>query len=167
MIKWLISNKKENRMAGGLCSFKSWETGWYVSTEKWKHHCITIWIQIELTQAELLYTYTVQWERTGDWSRMRMRAEICCWGWIQGWEVKGGRAGGGGGGARRRSRCEAASLTACLHFSANGSVFLTSACFCSLCRCWRVREEHHCEADEVSDCSLFCFSSFHVWQIHM
>lgn len=76
------------------------------------------------------------------------------------------RLGGKGRGARRGSRCETVLRAACLHFSVNGSVFLTSACFCSLCRCWRVGEEHHCEADEVSDYSLFCFSSRHLWQIH-
>ena len=84
--------------------------------------------------------------------------------WRQHREVKGGEQDKGPD-VRRPSL--ARSLAACLHFSANRSVFLTSACFCSLCRCRRVGEEHHCEADEVSDCLLFCFSSHHVWQMNI
>lgn len=63
-------------------------------------------------------------------------------------------------------------LAACLHLSTNRGVFLTSGCFCSLCRCWRVREEHYCETDEVSRApclagwlagsSLFCFAAVPV-----
>lgn len=95
------------------------------------------------------------WEKTGDCKRMEMRAENLLQSWSQSWEVEGG-------GARQGSRCETAAQAACLHFWANGSVFLTSACFCSVYRCWRVREEHHCEADEVSDCLLFLSSSNHL-----
>lgn len=58
--------------------------------------------------------------------------------------------------------CETVLRAACLHLPANGRVFLTSVCFCSVRRCWRVGEKHHCEADEVSGCALFGFSSHHL-----
>lgn len=104
------------------------------------------------------------------WSLYIKREQEACPGWK--WELRclaelKAKLWGEGRGARQGSRCEPASLAACLHFSTNGSVFLTFACFLSLCRCWRVGEEHHCEADEVSDCSLFCFSSHHLWQINI
>lgn len=122
-----------------------------MSAVKLTDPCIAFWIQtVELTYSCRILI-GIQWVKKGDWSTMKMRGRS------QRCEVKGQ-------GIRRGSRCEPALLAACLHFSANRSIFLTSACFCSLCRCWGVGEEHHCEADEVSDCSLFCFSSHHECQ---